>query len=117
MENYIFVGCDSHEKTLVNKIALNREVAETKRIGAHREGRQRLIAYLKQRSQEVGGAKVIVVYEASLHGFHFCDELKGAGMECHVLAPSRIERSTKQKRQKNDDRDGDQLLDIGTGHA
>jgi transposase len=100
VDNYIFVGCDSHEKTLVNKIALNRDAAETKRFGANREGRQKLIAYLKERSQQTCSAKVVVAYDASLHGFNFCDELKVAGLECHVLAPTKIERSTKQKRQK-----------------
>jgi transposase len=116
VDNYIFVGCDSHEKTLVNKIALNREAAETKRFAADGEGRQKLIGYLKQKSKHAGGAKVIVVYEASLRGFNFCDELKMAGLECHVLAPTRIERSTKQKRHKNDDGDADQLLDIVRSH-
>jgi transposase len=116
VDNYIVVGCDSHEKTLVNKIALNREAAETKRFAADGEGRQKLIGYLKQKSKHAGGAKVIVVYEASLRGFNFCDELKMAGLECHVLAPTRIERSTKQKRHKNDDGDADQLLDIVRSH-
>ena len=51
-----------------------------------------------------------------MRGFNFCDELKMAGLECHVLAPTRIERSTKQKRHKNDDGDADQLLDIVRSH-
>jgi len=114
--NYIFVGCDSHDKTLVNKVALNREEAEKKSCAANRSGRQKLIEFLKKRSQGAGGATVVVVYEASGNGFVLYDELKQAGMECHVLAPTKIERSTKQKRNKNDDRDADRLLDIVRGH-
>lgn len=116
MNNYIFVGCDSHDKTLVTKIARNREAAERKGFAATGAGREKMIDYLQKRSQAAAGAKVVVVYEASGNGFVLSDELKQAGFECHVLAPTKIERSTKQKRNKNDDRDADRLLDIARGH-
>ena len=116
MSNYIFVGCDSHDKTLVTKIAQNREGAEKKKFGANRSGRRKMIEYLKQGSQSAGGAKVVVAYEASGNGFILCDELKEAGFECHVLAPTKIERSIQERRNKNDDRDADRLLDIVRGH-
>lgn len=116
MKNYIFVGCDSHEKTLVNKIAHNDGAVEGKRFSASRAGRQKLIEYLKERSRGVGGAQVVMAYEASGHGFILCDEAQAAGFICHVLAPTKIERSTKQKRNKNDDRDAERLLDIVRGH-
>lgn len=116
MSNYIFVGCDSHDKTLVTKIALNREAAEKKTFGANRSGRRRMIEHFKQRSQSAQGAKVVVAYEASGNGFILCDELKEAGIECHVLAPTKIERSIKERRNKNDDRDAERLLDIVRGH-
>lgn len=116
MKNYIFVGCDCHDKTLVLKVALNREAAETKRFGARGAGRQKLIEYLRCRAKQADGAKVVVAYEASGNGFILCDELTRAGFICHVLAPSKIERSSNQKRNKNDDRDADRLLDIVKGH-
>src|SRR5215469_4902670 len=114
--NYIFVGCDSHDKTLVNKIALNREPAERKSFAATRAGRRKMIEYLKKRREAAGNAKVVVVYEASGNGFILCEELKQAALECHVLAPTKIERSVKQKRNKNDERDADRLLEILRGH-
>jgi transposase len=114
--NYIFVGCDSHDKTLVTQIALNREAAEKKSFGATLAGRRKMIEYLKERSEAAGGAKVVVAYEASGNGFILCDELKAAGFECHVLAPTKIERSTKQRRNKNDPGDADRLLEILRGH-
>jgi transposase len=114
--NYIFVGCDSHDKTLVAKIALNREKAERKGFGANQGGRQKFIAYLKERSQADNGAKVVVAYEASGNGFVLYDEIKAAGFECQVLAPTKIERSTKQKRNKTDPEDADHLLEILRGH-
>jgi transposase len=116
VKNYIFVGCDSHEKTLVTKIADNDGPVETKKFSAGRTGRQKLIQYLTGRSDRAGGAQVILAYEASAHGFILCDELKAAGFICHVLAPTKIERSSKQKRNKNDDRDAERLLDIVRGH-
>jgi len=116
VKNYIFVGCDSHEKTLVNKIAHNDGALETKKFSASRAGRQKLIQYLRERSRDAEGAQVVLSYEASAHGFILCDELKAAGFICHVLAPTKIERSIKQKRNKNDDRDAERLLDILRGH-
>jgi transposase len=114
--NYIFVGCDSHDKTLVTKIALNREAAERRSFSATASGRRKMIEELQKRSQAAGGAKVVVAYEASGNGFILCDELKSAGFECQVLAPTKIERSAKQKRNKNDERDADHLLDIVRSH-
>src|SRR5262245_19690174 len=96
-------------------MALNREEERSKTFSANRSGRQRFIEYLKQWS-EAKGAKVAVAYEASGNGFILCDELKKAGIGCHVLAPSKIERSTKQKRSKNDSKDAERLLEILRGH-
>ena len=114
--NYIFVGCDSHDKTLVTKIALNREAGQKKIFPASRAGRQKLIEYLGSLEEARKGAPVVVAYEASGNGFILRDDLKAAGYECHVLAPTKIERSAKQKRNKNDDRDADHLLEILRGH-
>jgi transposase len=116
LSNYIFVGCDSHDKTLVNRIAMNREESEKKNVAANRSGRRKLIEYLKKRSELAGGAEVVVVYEASGNGFVLCDELKATGFRCHVLAPTKIERSSQQKKNKTDDVDAARLLDIVRGH-
>jgi len=115
-ENFIFVGCDLHEKTLVLRIAVNREPAEKRTFGNTVTGRLKLIAMLKQKAEEWGGARIVFAYEASGQGFILCDQLRAAGIDCHVLAPTKIERSSKQKRNKNDDRDADRLLDIVRGH-
>jgi len=113
--NYIFVGCDSHDKTLVTRIAINLEAAVKKNFSATHQGRQRFIQYLLELSK-VTQAKVVVAYEASGNGFVLCDELTAAGVVCHVLAPTKIERSLKQKRNKNDERDAERLLEILRSH-
>ena len=115
INNFIFVGCDSHDKTLVTRIAHNQDKSERKTFSASRAGRRKLIEHLKGRSDQTG-AKVVVAYEASGNGFILCDDLKKAGMECHVIAPTKIERSSKQKRNKNDDRDAERLLEMLRGH-
>jgi len=75
-----------------------------------------MIEDLKRRSEQAGGARIVVAYEASGNGFILSDELKKAGMECHVIAPTKIERSSQQKRNKNDDRDAERLLEMLRGH-
>jgi transposase len=76
-----------------------------------------MIEFLKKKAAEqVSGARVVVAYEASGNGFILSDELRAAGFECHVLAPTKIERSVKQKRNKNDERDAARLLEIVRGH-
>lgn len=117
MNNYIFVGCDSHDKTLVLKIASNREPAERKTFAATGNGRQKMIAELKRRAaMAAAGATVVIGYEASGNGFILRDELTAAGFICWVLAPTKIERSSQQKRNKDDDRDADRILEILRGH-
>ena len=115
--NVIAVGCDSHEKILVNKIAVNREAPEQLNISSRRAGRQKLIAVLKRKAQEVGGARIALAYEASSQGFILHDELTAAGIECYVLAPTKIERSPQQKLNKSDKKDGKRLLDIVRSHV
>ena len=116
-KNVICVGCDSHEKTLVNKIAVNREAPQQLNVSGRRSGRQKLIAVLKQKAEEVGGARIVLAYEASSQGFVLHDELKAAGIECYVLAPSKIERSPQQKLNKSDKKDGKRMLDIVRSHV
>jgi transposase len=116
MKNYIFVGCDSQEEKLVNKFAHNDGPIEMKKCSARRAGRQKMVEYFKEQSRPAGGAQVVVAYEASSHGFILCDQLRAAGFICHVLAPTKIERSSKQKRNKTDERDAERLLDIVRGH-
>src|SRR4030095_14938394 len=115
--NVISVGCDSHEKTLVNKIAVNREAPEQLNVSGRRSGRQKLIAALRRKAEEIGGARIVLAYEASSQGFILYDELRAAGIECYVLAPTKIERSHQQKLNKNDKQDGKRLLDLIRAHV
>ena len=110
MVNFIFVGCDLHQETLVNRIAVGQGPSYRKVMANTRAGRASLIAFLKKESARHGGAPIVFGYEASGQGFVLHDQLQAAGIECYVLAPTKMEASIKGKRNKNDDRDAERVL-------
>jgi len=55
---------------------------------------------------------VVFAYEACGFGFRLYDELVAAGIEAHVLAPSKMERSPKHRKGKTDEKDAQKILDI-----
>lgn len=116
MAEFIMVACDLHDKTMVLKIARGREAAEKLTVRNTAAGRQRLIEQLRARADEAG-AGVMFAYEASGQGFGLYDELTAAGFKCHVLAPTKIARSTQQKQRKTDEQDAEQILQLLRGHV
>jgi transposase len=117
MRKVIMVGCDLHDKTMLLKIAEGREEAETRSVKNTAAGRATMIAGLKKRAATAGEARVLFAYEASGQGFGLFDELTDAGIECHVLAPTRIARSQRQASQKTDEKDAQQLLELLRAHV
>jgi len=116
MGKYIMLGIDSHDATLVIKMATGKEDAETRRIANSPEGRRDLWDELRRRAGRLGGAQVVMAYEASCQGFGLYDEATAQGFTCHVLAPTKIERSLAQSRSKSDEQDAQQLLEVVRGH-
>jgi len=58
-----------------------------------------------------------MAYEASACGFVLSDEAEVRDMRCWVLAPTKMEKSVEQRKQKNDDRDADDVVEKLRGHA
>ena len=116
MAEYIMVACDLHDETMLLKVASGRGAAEKRVAENSASGRRQMILDLKRRSKAAGGSKVVFAYEASSQGFGLCDELRQAGIVCHVLAPTKIARSAQHRRRKTDERDADRILDILRGH-
>ena len=116
MQNCIMTGCDLHDKTMLLKIARGRGEPEKRSFRNTLYGRAAMVKDLKRRSQAAAGAKVVFAYEASGQGFGLYDELTEAGFECYVLAPTRIARSVKQRRDKTDEKDANRLLELLRGH-
>lgn len=117
MAEFIMVACDLHDKSMVVKIARGREAVEKLTVPNTSVGRKRLIEQLQERARAAGGARVIFAYEASGQGFGLYDELTAANIECHVLAPTKIARSTQQRQHKTDDKDTDLILQLLRGHV
>jgi transposase len=117
MAKFIMVGCDLHDKTMLLKVACDRGEAETIRLLNTRAARERMIVDLKARAAAAGAPSILFAYEASGQGFGLYDELTAAGLRCHVLAPTKISRSTQQKGSKTDEKDALDLLQLLRAHV
>jgi transposase len=117
MKKHIFVGIDLGDKNSVARIAVDREKSERLGFINTRSGRERLFREVRRRIELAGDARVVMAYEASSCGFILHDEAESMGMECHVLAPTKMEKSVEQKKNKNDDRDADDVLEKLRGHV
>ena len=117
MQKHIFAGIDLGDKNSVARIAVDREKSERVGFVNTRAGRARLLGEVKRRAAKAGGASIVMAYEASSCGFILRDEAWAAGIECKVLAPTKMEKSVEQKKNKNDDRDADDVLEKLRGHV
>lgn len=117
MNKTILVGCDLHDRNMLVMAACNREAAVKRSFRNDSEGRKAMLEFLRDRAQRAGGADIVFAYEASGLGFGLHDELAEAGVRCHVLAPSKIERSPQQRRTKTDEKDALRLLEVLRGHV
>ena len=113
---HIFVGIDLGDKNSVARIAMDREKSERFGFVNNRRGRARLFREVKRR-REQAGARVVMAYEASSCGFILSDEAEREGIECRVLAPTRMDKSVEQRRHKTDDRDADDIVEKLRGHV
>lgn len=116
MKNYIMVGCDLHDASMVLRIAHNGGKVQTRTISNDGEGRALVKTELRRQAQAVGGAEIVWAYEASAQGFGLHDELTEAGMACHVLAPTKMERSARRRKSKCDQKDAQAILEVLRGH-
>jgi len=117
MDNGIIVGCDLHMKTMVLKYAVGRGAIQSRTFANDRLARRAMVDWLHQEQLHANADRLLFAYEASSEGFGLYDELRAAGIECYVLAPTRIARSLKHARNKNDGRDAVQLLELLRAHV
>lgn len=113
----IMIGCDLHDKTMLLKIAVGRETPAMRSVRNTPKDREKMIADLKARAKNVGAERIVFAYEASGLGFGLYDQLEDAKIECHVVAPTGLERSVQHRRRKTDERDAEQLLGALRGHV
>ena len=117
MVNHIFVGIDLGDKNSVARIAENQERGQRFGFVNDRRGRERLFEKAKGQAEQAGGARITMAYEASSCGFILRDEAEARGVECWVLAPTKMEKSIEQRKHKNDDRDAEDVLEKLRAHV
>jgi transposase len=116
MAKFIMVGCDLHDKSMLLKIAVDQGKPSMRVWGTDSSARRMMVVDLRRRAAVVGAARIVFAYEASGFGFRLHDQLVATGIESFVLAPTRIERSTKHRKRKTDERDAQVLLDKLRSH-
>jgi transposase len=112
MAKFIMVGCDLHDKSMLLKIAVDRSKPVARSWGTNAPARQAMTKDLLGRARQMEAQRVVFAYEACGFGFRLHDELTAVGIECHVLAPSKMERSAQRRKRKTDEKDAQAILDI-----
>jgi len=80
-------------------------------------GGKTMFDYLKFIARKYGAERIVMAYEASSLGFGLCDEGNDAGIECYVLAPTKMPQSEEQRKRKTDKRDAQKILEQLRGHV
>lgn len=116
MSKAIICGTDAHDNSLVSRIGVDLGEPETGRFGNTRSGRKNLFGYLEKLKREHGAERVVLAYEASSLGFGIYDDCVSAGIECYVLAPTKMRKSRKDKKRKTDVKDAQLILETLRAH-
>jgi len=116
MKKVVMCGADVHDNSITTRIAINKETPETKVFRYTVQGRRNLYKYLKLVGRKHGASRIVVAYEASSLGFGMCDECTDVGIECYVLAPTKMPQSEEQRKRKTDQRDAQKILEQLRGH-
>jgi len=116
MQRVIMAGGDVHDKTILVKVAIGRGKVEKRCFQNTVRGRKELVLWLQSMGREACGDRIVFAYEASGLGFGLYDELTERGLECFVLAPTKIARSVKHRSSKTDERDAERILELLRGH-
>ena len=117
MRNIVICGADVHDNSIAARIAVNKEEPETRIFSYTTQGRKSMFKYLKFVGCKYGTERIVMAYEASSLGFGLCDEGNDAGIECYVLAPTKMPQSEEQRKRKTDKRDAQKILEQLRGHV
>jgi transposase len=107
----MMIGCDLHDKSMLLKGAVDRGKPWLKTYGTSPGARRRMITDLRRRAAKAEAARIVFAYEACGFGFLLHDELLAAGVECYVVAPSKMPRSPHSRKRKTDEQDAQAILD------
>lgn len=117
MDQIIMIGCDLHDRSMLLRYsAVGGEPVQGK-FSNSPEGRQQMIAAIERFARQHGAERIVFAYEASGLGYGLADLLHDRGIECHVLSPAHLAKSSKGKKQKTDAIDAQMLLEQVRGHV
>ncbi len=111
MAKCMMIGCDLHDKSMLLKGAVDRGTPWLKTYATAIGSRRRMVADLHRRAAKAGASRIVFAYEACGFGFLLHDELLAAGIECYVVAPSKMPRSSHSRKRKTDEHDAQAILD------
>lgn len=106
-------GMDVHDKTIVTQTSLGSGDPELRSWKNTQAGRKAMIRYF----QGKGAKRILCAYEASSVGYGLYDQLRAEGIECHILAPTKIKRSQKDRKDKTDAKDALRILQVLRNHV
>jgi transposase len=115
MDKVLMIGADVHDENVLTKFAVGQGAMAMRSFRNDRKGRQSMIRFFEDGAEGAGATRVVLAYEASGSGYGLRDELVAGGVECHVLAPSKIERSAKHRKAKTDEKDAERILELLRG--
>jgi transposase len=97
-------------------VAVDKEEPEAATYLNTDRGRRKLFGQLKGLKEKHGSKRIVVAYEASTHGFCLYDDCREAGIECFVLAPTKMRKSRGERSSKDDDKDALLIVETLRGH-
>jgi len=116
VKKVVMCGADVHDNTLCLRIAVNKDKPETRVFHNTAHGREALLKYVKLLARKHGADRIVLAYEASSLGFGLYEECVGAGVECFVLAPTKMPQSEHGKKCKTDEEDAQRILEQLRAH-
>ena len=103
-----YVGLDVHKETIT--VAVAEEAGPPKTWGRISNEPEAVRRMIRQLGRE--GCQLKVAYEAGPTGYVLQRQLMGMGVECQVVAPTLIPKSTSHRRVKTDARDAELLAKL-----
>jgi len=117
MENVLVVGADVHDESIRVRFSVGQADPIGKSFGGNRTSRAAMIKQLRLEAQRLDTTRIMLAYEASSVGYLLWDELTAVGMECRVLAPTKIKTSIEERKKKTDDKDALRIHDVLRNHV
>ena len=117
MSKVIMVGCDLHDANLMLMLGDGPGESLKRCFRNCPERIDAMIDWLKQFAARAAADRIIFAYEASSQGFGLCDQLRQAGIECYVIAPTHLPKTAKCRKNKTDEKDAMMLLELLRGHV